>query len=653
MVLSIVSSFRSFSLPRWRRKAAKRLDLRLIQTTDLHAHIMSYDYLCDQPSANMGLAKLAPLIHAARAQARNHLLFDTGDLLHGNALGDLHAMGEQVGLRDLSTPHPAITAMNHLRYDAATLGNHDFDFGLAPLLVALRPATFPMLCANAVSQLGKTPATDQMLLPPWTILPRRMIDRAGVAHDLRIGVMGLLPPQIDLWNRHHLQGRVWTRDIVDAARAHLSAIRDAGADLVVVLCHSGIAMDTGQARAENAALQVAALPGVDAILCGHQHQIFPGPAFDGILGVDAAKGTLHTTPAVMAGFWGSHLGLIDLELEHSADGWRVTGHRSTTRPVTTPRRAARKGAALDDPAIVAMTQAAHQRTVAHLRRPVGHSHAPVHSYFALVADDPSIQLVAEAQRSRVAELLTGTPEASLPLLSAVAPFKSGGTAGPGYYTDVPAGPLSVGSLTDMYLFPNLLRAVRVSGATLLDWLEHAAGQFNRIRRGQPDQALRNPAFPSYNFDVICGLRYVIDPTQPARFTPDGQLQDATARRVIDVTFNGRPIRATDEFIVATNSFRVDGGGGFAAARQMQGVALGHDPTRGAQTIPDVLLAYVLRCGQVTPVTRPVWRFAAAPGTSALFDSAPAAAAALSGVHGPQIECAGMAPGGFARFRLHF
>jgi len=653
-----VSLFREISLPPGQRKEPSRIDLRLIQTTDLHAQVMSYDYLCDQPTDRLGLSRLTSLIRAARSEACNSLLMDTGDLLQGSALGDLYMIGATTAPPDMGDQHgihPVIAVMNHLGYDAGTLGNHDFNFGLAPLMRALRHAAFPMLCANVALRQGQHPVEDQTLLPAWTVLRRQVIDRDGIAQDLRIGVIGLVPPQIDLWDKHHLQGRVSTRDMVETARAHLPAIRAAGADLVVVLSHSGIARDTGQSRQENVALQLAALPGVDAILCGHQHQVYPGPAFDGIPGVDARAGTLNGTPAVMAGFWGSHLGIIDLDLVRTVDGWRVCGHHSTTRPIlTAPAADGQCPQPLrDDPAVIALTGIAHARTLAHLRRPVGHCSAPVHSYFALVADDPSIQLVAEAQRARVAELLEGTADADLPLLSAVAPFKAGGTAGPHHYTDVPAGPLNIGNLTDLYLFPNLLRAVRVTGAALMDWLEHSAGQFNRIRRGQADQSLRDPAFPSYNFDVICGLRYVIDPTQPARFAPDGQLLDASAQRVHDVTWNGRPVRAADDFIVATNSFRADGGGGFAAAVQMRNVALHADGPHRVQTIPEVLAAYVARCGLVTPVTRPVWRFASVPGTSVLFDSAPAATAVLDGVHGLRIEAAGMAPDGFARFRLHF
>lgn len=623
-----------------------------MQTTDLHAHLLAYDYLSDRESDRMGLSRLASLIRAARKEAANSLLLDTGDLLQGNALGDLCAM-PRMATRD--RVHPMIAAMNHLRYDAGTPGNHDFDHGVAFLMRSLGQAAFPMLCANVARSLGPTPCEDETLLPPSAILTRRVQDRDGVWHDLRIGMIGLLPPQIEIWDRPQFEGCLQTRDMVQTARAHLPRLREAGADLVVILCHSGIAPEGGTGRLENAALALAALPGVDAILCGHQHESFPGPSFAGITGVDSAAGTLHGTPAVMAGFWGSHLGLIDLTLERDATGWHVARHRVSLRPICRQDIAGGRRRALvaDDPAVLALARAVHSRTLAHIRRPLGHVSKPVHSFFALVADDPSIQLVAEAQRARVAELLHGTESAHLPLLSAVAPFKAGGPAGPDHFTDVPAGPLRVRNLADLYLFPNRLCAVQVTGAALSDWLEHAAGQFNQILHGGQDQMLRDPAVPSYNFDVICGLRYVIDPSQPARFAPDGRLINPDARRVRDITWNGNPVAADDQFVVATNSYRASGGGGFAAAVEMHSVALDAGSPYAPETIPEVLANYVARCGVVIPVTRPVWRFAPSPGTSVLFDSAPAAADTLHELNGICIERAGTAPDGFARFRLHF
>ncbi|MGR3506638.1 MAG: bifunctional 2',3'-cyclic-nucleotide 2'-phosphodiesterase/3'-nucleotidase [Paracoccaceae bacterium] len=627
------------------------LDLRVMQTTDLHAHIMAYDYLADRPSDRTGLVRLASLIRSARAEQANTILLDTGDFLQGTILGDVHAMSRKAGTNDT---HPMIAAMNSLGYDAGTLGNHDFNYGLPFLVDTLQQTEFPVVCANVARKLGDTATNDATLLPPWTILARRLRDQCGNWQDLKIGIIGVLPPQTEIWERAHLEGHLHTRDMLKAARGHLPALRAAGADIVILLSHSGIAPDTGMRRTENAALQLAALCDVDAVLCGHQHQMFPGPDFEGIAGVDTKAGTLHGKPAVMAGFWGSHLGVIDLKLAKDHNGWQIISHRSNLRPICDPQADAGQGRALvaDDGTVAALTLDAHHRTLTHMRRLVGHSSKPLHSFFALVADDPSLQLVAEAQRVRVAKILEGTTYADLPLLSAVAPFKAGGLAGPTHFTDVPAGPLCIRNLADLYLFPNRLSAVTVTGTALMDWLEHAAGQFYLIRKGKPDQMLRDASFPCHNFDVICGLRYTIDPFVPPRFAPDGRLQHPNSRRVRDITYDNRPVQPDQTYVVATNNYRANGGG-FASAVAMTEIRLDRPQGRGSETIRAVLADHISRHSVITPSTTPVWRFVSAPGTTALFDSAPAAAEALHDLTGVRIESAGPGPNGFMRFRLYF
>jgi len=643
-----VSDLKQPLVPRWSGTVESALELRLLQTTDLHAHILAFDYLSDRAADTNGLSRLADVIRTARAECQNTLLLDTGDMLQGNPLGDVYA--SQVPWRKGQT-HPVIAVMNSLGYDAGTLGNHDFNFGLDFLEHALSNAAFELVCANAALHLGARPCDDRTLLPPWTILKRRMHDRNGVCHDLRIGVIGLLPPQIDIWDRAHLKGRLHTRDMVETTQAYLPQLRSAGADIVVVLTHSGISPDNGQHRMENAALSLAALPGVDAILCGHQHRLFPGPAFAGIEGVDTQAGTLHGKPAVMAGFWGSHLGIIDLTLRRDEGGWKVSDHRVQLRQAghhhTALSMPSDTLSDIDESTIRKLVRRTQARTRRHLDRPVGHSSKPLHSYFAIVADDPSIQLVAAAQHEQIAIWLQDRPERSIPLLSAVSPFKTGGIEGPDHFTQVPAGPLRHRSLAGLYHFPNTLCAVQVTGAALHEWLEHAAGQFNRIIPGQQDQPLRDPDFPSYNFDVICGLRYVIDPTQPPRYAPDGKLLNPDARRVRDISYQARPVLPDQWFIVATNSYRAGGGGGFTTQVAMQEVAL---PVR--VQIHEVLAGYVSRRVSITPEAKPVWRFAACPGTSVVFDSAPAAAEILPDQPDLRIEALGPAPGGFTRFRLY-
>lgn len=621
----------------------------MMETTDLHVHVFPYDYYADRPSDTVGLARTAGLIDVCRAEAANSMLFDNGDFLQGNPMGDYVAY--ERGIHG-SERHPMIAAMNAVGYDAATVGNHEFNYGLEFLSRSLAGAAFPVVSANVATRLGEGATSDETLLPPYVILDRVLTDGAGQSHPIRLGVIGFAPPQILMWDRHVLNGQLAMRDIVDAAQAWVPRMRAEGCDLVLALNHSGIGGAVWAEGMEHASVPLARVPGIDAVMAGHSHMVFPSPAFEGLAEVDAARGTIAGKPAVMAGFWGSHLGLIDLLLEHGAEGWRVLDFAVEARPIAGRAQGeAQAGPPLplveSSPPVLTAVQEAHAATLAYIRRPVGQSAQPLNSYFALVADDPALQLVCAAQRWHVEWALQGTEWQDLPLLSAAAPFRAGGRAGPCHFTEVPAGDLALRNIADLYVFPNTIRAVRVTGADLADWLERAAGVYLQVKAGQSDQPLLDSDFPSYNFDVIAGLSYEIDPSQPSRFDERGNLRDASARRIRNLCHAGLPVRPDQVFAVATNSYRASGGGGFRGA---DGTSIIYD---GRVTNRDVLLHYVAHHGTVAPLAGGTWRLSAPSGTSALFDSSPRAEAHLAAVSDQRIEAAGPGENGFARFRIRF
>lgn len=625
------------------RAASDQAHLRLMETTDLHVHVFPYDYFSDRPVDTVGLARSAALIDRLRDEAANTVLVDNGDVLQGNPMGDFIAF--ERGLAD-AEGHPMIRAMNAVRFDAATIGNHDFNYGLEFLLRALAGADFPFVCANAATALGATPAEDSTLVPPFVLLDRTLIDGGGARHPIRIGLIGFLPPQIVTWDRRHLEGRVVTRDIVETARAHVPRMKAAGADLIVALAHSGIGEPTHVAGQENASLPLAAVEGIDVVMTGHQHLAFPGPGFDGLAGVDAEKGELHGKPAVMGGFWGSHVGVIDLMLERQGKGWRIVAQQSTLRPIARRNDDGSVTALVDSaPAVLEAVAREHAQTLDYIRRPAGWTTTPIHSYFALLAEDPSIQIVTDAQRWYVRDLLKGTDHADLPLLSAAAPFKSGGRAGPDYYTDIPAGPLALRHVADLYLYPNALRAVLVDGAGLKAWLERSAGIFNRIAPGRQDQPLVDPDFPSYHFDVIDGVSYEIDVSQPSRFGPKGEMLDAGASRIVNLAWQGRPVTPEMTFVLATNNYRAGGGGFFPGTGGDTTILEAPDGNR------DVLLRYIAEHRIVAPAADGNWRLAPLPGTSVLFDTSPKAVRLLERLPGLAAEPVGRTPDGFARLRI--
>jgi 2',3'-cyclic-nucleotide 2'-phosphodiesterase / 3'-nucleotidase len=619
------------------RAAAGQAHLRIMELTDLHVHVWPWDYYADREADTMGLARTAARVAEIRSESTNSLLLDNGDFLQGNPMGDYIAYERGMAA---GQEHPIVTAMNEVGVEGGTLGNHEFNYGLEFLENTIAGAGFPVVCAN-VDRMDGSPLVER-----WTIIERELTDGSGETHPIRIGIIGFVPPQIMQWDRAHLEGNVTARDIVEAAEAHVPALREAGAQLVVALCHSGIGAAAHEPGMENAAIPLAGVEGIDVILTGHSHLVFPGPDYEETEGVDVAAGTIGGKPGVMAGFWGSHLGLVDLLLEREGEGWRVASHVSEARPIY-ERDADRNVVPLVESVAAVEESVAeeHQATLDYVRRPVGQTAAPLYSYFAMVADDPSVQIVANAQMWYVAQMMQGTEHEGLPVLSAAAPFKAGGRGGPDYYTDVPAGDIAIRNVADLYLYPNTIRAVRVTGQQVKDWLERSAGAFNQIEPGEADQMLINTDFPSYNFDVIDGVTYRIDLSQPARFDRDGNVVDDSASRITDLMLDGAPLDLDAEYIVATNNYRAEGGGSFPGNDGSTIVFEGPDTNR------DVIVRYIVDQGTIDPKADGNWSFAPLDGATVLFDSGPGAVERLAEVEGLQIEEAGEGEGGFRRFRI--
>jgi 2',3'-cyclic-nucleotide 2'-phosphodiesterase/3'-nucleotidase len=612
--------------------------LRILATSDLHVHITPWDYYADRASATAGLARTATLIAQARAEVGASILLDNGDFLHGSPMGDLLA-------RDGGHGHPMIAAMNALGYDAAALGNHEFSNGLPFLLAQLAQARFPVICANIAHRLGPTPSQDQTLVPPTTILTRDVRDSAGQTHALRIGLIGLLPPQTTQWDRQQLANALITRDILEAAAAHVPALRAEGADIVIALSHSGIGATHPTPNMEDATAALAALPGIDALVAGHTHQTFPSAQFAAGPGIDPERGLLWGKPAVMPGFHGSHLGVIDLTLDRSPTGWHVASAQVALRPIARRTRTGRILALTKSaPQVTTLAAPAHRATRRWAQQTIGHSAHALHSYFSLIAPCALVRLIARAQADHVATLLRGGPHADLPVLSAAAPFHSGGRGGPENYAAIPAGPLLMRHAFDLYPHPNTIAALLVTGAEVHLWLERSFSLFHQISPGSQDAELINPHFPSFNFDLIEGLTWAVDLTQPPRYDTRGAVVAPTARRIRNLCHGGRPIDPDARFVLATNSYRAAGSGGFAGAAPERVLFSGPDSSRA------ILLAHIAANAPLGAPAPPNWRFAPTPGTTAVFDSAPAAPAFLPTL-GADVEPLDLTRQGFRRFRL--
>lgn len=578
---------------------AATVELRILETTDLHSNMMDFDYYKDAPTEKFGLVRTASLISAARREATNSVLVDNGDLIQGSPLGDyMAAKGLKKG-----EVHPVYKALNTLNYAVGNLGNHEFNYGLDYLNNALAGAKFPYVNANIIDA-----KTNKPLFTPYLIQNTEVKDKEGKTRTLKIGYIGFVPPQIMTWDKANLSGKVTVNDITETARKYVPEMRAKGADLVVVVAHSGLAAEPYKAMAENSVYYLSQVPGVDAILFGHAHAVFPGKDFAAIKGADIAKGTLNGVPAVMPGMWGDHLGVVDLTLNNDGGKWRVTQSKAEARPIYDA--AAKRSLAAEEANMVKVLKADHDATREFVSQPVGKSADNMYSYLSLVQDDPTVQVVNNAQLAYVKHFIQGDPNlADLPVLSAAAPFKAGGRKNdPASFVEVEKGQLTFRNAADLYLYPNTLVVVKATGAEVKEWLECSAGQFNQIdvHSAKPQSLINWDGFRTYNFDVIDGVKYQIDVTQPAKYDGECQPVNKDAERIKNLTFNGKPIDPKMTFLVATNNYRAYGG-------KFAGTGDSHiafaSPDENRAVLAAWISAETKRAGEIHPAADNNWRLA--------------------------------------------
>ncbi|WP_158781216.1 bifunctional 2',3'-cyclic-nucleotide 2'-phosphodiesterase/3'-nucleotidase [Pantoea sp. BAV 3049] len=598
---------------------AATVDFRLLETTDLHSNMMDFDYYKDTPTEKFGLVRTATLIEAARKEASNSILVDNGDIIQGSPLGDyMAAKGLQQG-----EVHPVYKAMNTLDYTVGNLGNHEFNYGLDYLHNALSGARFPYVNANIIDS-----KTGKPMFTPFLIKAVEVTDREGKTHPLKVGYIGFVPPQIMVWDKKNLSGKIIVNDITETARKWVPEMRKQGADLVVAIPHSGLSGDPYRAMAENSVYYLSQVPGIDAILFGHAHAVFPGKDFANIKGADIAKGTLNGIPAVMPGMWGDHLGVVDLVLNNEAGKWQVSSAKAEARPIYDA--ATKKSLAAEDPALVKVLEHDHKATREFVSKPIGKSADVMYSYLSLIQDDPTVQIVNNAQRDYVERFIQGDPDlADLPVLSAAAPFKAGGRKNdPASYVEVEKGQLTFRNAADLYLYPNTLVVMKVTGREVKEWLECSAGQFNQIDpSSSKPQALINWDFRTYNFDVIDGVNYRIDVTQPARYDAECQQINSKASRIRDLTFKGKPIDPDAIFLVATNNYRAYGGK-FAGTGESH-VAFA-SPDENRSVVAAYIEAQTKTYGEVKPQADNNWQLASIDSKTPLdirFETSPTEKAA--------------------------
>ncbi|KFX27660.1 bifunctional 2',3'-cyclic-nucleotide 2'-phosphodiesterase/3'-nucleotidase [Ralstonia solanacearum] len=608
--------------------AGTRATLAVLETTDLHTNVLSYDYFKLAADSSLGFERVSTLIAQARAQFPNTLLLDNGDTIQGTALSDYQALVNPITCDQTLAIYKV---MNAAGYDGGGIGNHEFNYGL-PYLSQVTGNTFsvagmadpaqqarcagpnfPQVLANVMSAKTNAP-----LFQPYTILTKTVTatapDGSTVSAPVKVGIIGFTPPAITSWDKRWLDGKVYTVGIREAAQQYLPEMRAKGADLVVAISHGGLDNATYSPTMENGSWWLSTVPGIDAMLIGHSHQLFPDAKSTvsqfNLPGVDKVGGTVNGVPTVMANYWGKHLGVIKLGLVYDGTHWSVDKTQTTVEARSIQNTDKTYVAA--DPTVSAAIAAEHQATIGYVKTPIGSTDFHMSTFFADVGDPGAIEIVNQAQADYVsAYVQANLPQyASLPVLSVSAPFKSGFGGGTDY-TDVAAGPLAINNAADLYLYPNTVYAVKVSGADIKAWLETAAKRFNTIDPTSATVQKLVGTFPGYNFDMFTtpDLTYEIDVTQPV------------GSRIKNLQYKGAAIDPAGAFIVATNNYRASGGGNFPGLDGSKTLYASPDANR------DVLIRYIKKLGTVTRASNGAqrsWRFTklASSVAQVRFSSAP-------------------------------
>ncbi|MEU2546597.1 5'-nucleotidase C-terminal domain-containing protein [Streptomyces roseolus] len=548
-----------------RPRPAKRYSFTVMGTTDLHGNVLNWDYFTDKEfddkaHNDIGLAKISTLVNQVRADRgrRNTLLIDAGDTIQGTQLSYYYAKVDPI-TREGGPVHPMAQAMNAIGYDAAALGNHEFNYGIPVLRKFEEQCDFPLLGANALDAKTLRPA-----FPPYSV--HRL--RTPHGRDVRVAVLGLTNPGIALWDKANVSGRMVFPGLEEQAAKWVPKLRSMGADVVIVSAHSGSSGTSSYGdqlpHVENAAGLVAEqVPGIDAILVGHAHTEIPEYR---IANKETGKEVVLSEPLK----WGQRLTLFDFDLVWEKGRWTVEKVAAQVLNSNTVE---------EDPQITGLLADEHRKVVAYVNTVIGTSTAAMTTADAPWKDEPIIDLINVVQAETVKAALAGGAYAALPVLSQASCFSR--TA------RIPAGEITIKDAAGLYPFENTLEARLMTGAQLKEYLEYSAKYYVRTPAGAPvDTAKLTNAdsTPDYNYDAVSGLTYDIDIAKPV------------GQRITGLSFEGEPLDPAAKFVLAVNNYRASGGGAFPHVAQAEQLWANSDEIR------NTIIQWVQAKGTVDPAT---------------------------------------------------
>ncbi|WP_318204083.1 bifunctional metallophosphatase/5'-nucleotidase [Streptomyces sp. SCL15-4] len=509
----------------------KRHSLTVMGTTDLHGHVFNWDYFKDAEYSDkagnaMGLARVATLVKQVRAEKgrRNTLLLDAGDTIQGTPLTYYYAKVDPITAKG-GPVHPMARAMNAIGYDAAALGNHEFNYGIETLRKFEDQLDFPLLGANAVDARTLRPA-----FPPYFM---KTFHVPG-AKPVKVAVLGLTNPGIAIWDKAYVQGKLAFPGLEEQAAKWVPKLRSMGADVVVVSAHSGTSGTSSYGDQvpylENAAAEVARkVPGIDAILVGHAHVEIPELK---VVNEKTGRTVVLSEPLCYA----ERLTLFDIELVFRKGRWEVESVSASLRDSAT---------VADDPEITRLLADQHKKVVAYVNQVVGRATATLTTVEARYKDAPIIDLITKVQEDVVKAALAGTEYASLPVIAQASPFSR--------TSQIPAGDVTIRDLSSLYVYDNTLVAKLLTGAQVRAYLEYSAEYYVQTAPGAAvdvEKLTNAGGRPDYNYDYVSGLSYDIDIAQPA------------GSRIRNLTFQGAALDDDRQFVLAVNNYRANGGGAF-------------------------------------------------------------------------------------------